>query len=636
MTHSKNSTVRIGLIQTSVSDDVQKNLRKTIARIREAARRGAQVICLQELYRTKYFPTDEKSDVAHLAETVPGESTVALTSVAKELNAVLVVPIFEVDKKGKYYNSAVVIDADGSLAGTYRKIHIPHDPFFYEQSYFEFGNTGYRVFKTRYLNFSVLICYDQWFPEAARVVALEGADLIFYPTAIGYLKGDPLPHSDWLNAWITIQRSHAIANFVQVAVVNRVGVEGQIKFWGSSFVADAFGRVLKRAKDEEEVLVVDVDISQNARIREGWRFTKNRRPETYKRITEPLRRDTPKELGYRMPAEWQPHEGTWLAWPYDTVTFPRRVRRVEEQYIRIIDELHRGEVVNLTVRNTQEKSRISTLLKDRGVSLRKIVFHVWDYADVWFRDYGPIFVVDPRNQKIAIVQWRFNAWGGKYNDLLKDGNVPYYISEDLGIPLFRPGIVLEGGAVDVNGKGAVLTTEQCLLNENRNPAFSKREAERYLDEYLGANRVIWLKSGIEGDDTDGHIDNLARFINDTTVLCAYEQNPSDANHEPLKNNLNILRRSKLEVFELPMPPAKYDTIRGARRRLAASYLNFYIANDVVLVPTFQASTDDFALKRLADAFPKRRVTGIDCSDLIYGAGALHCISQQQPDPARDA
>ncbi len=436
MAKRKESTVTIGLIQSSVSTDIAKNVRKTVAKIREAARRGAQVICLQELYRTRYFPTDEKKDVAHLAETIPGESTEALARVAKELEVVIVVPVFEVDGKGKYYNSAAVIDADGALAGAYRKIHIPHDPFFYEQSYFELGNQGYRVFKTRYLNFAVLICYDQWFPEAARVVALDGADLIFYPTAIGYLKGDPLPHSDWLNAWITIQRSHAIANFVQVAVVNRVGIEGPIKFWGSSFVSDAFGKMLKKAGDQEEVLVVDVDISQNGRIREGWRFTKNRRPETYTRITEPLRPDTPKEFGYTMPAEWDRHEATWLAWPYDPVTFPKRVKKVAGQYLKIIEALHKTEIVNLAVKNLEVKSKVSGLLKQAGVDTRKVHFHVWDYADVWFRDYGPTFVVSRSEKKTAIVQWRFNAWGNKYDDLLKDGHVPYFISERLGLTAF--------------------------------------------------------------------------------------------------------------------------------------------------------------------------------------------------------
>lgn len=622
--------VRIGLIQTAVSPDIGKNVRKTIRAIRAAAKRGAQVICLQELYRTQYFPTDEKAEVAHLAETIPGESTHALAPLARELNVVIVVPVFEVDVHGKYYNSAAVIDADGTVLGAYRKVHIPHDPFFYEQSYFEPGNTGYRIFKTRHLTFAVLICYDQWFPEAARVVALEGAELIFYPTAIGYLKGDPLPHTDWLNAWVTIQRSHAIANFVQVAVVNRVGVEGPIKFWGHSFVSDAFGKILKKTGDSEDILIADVDISQNARIREGWRFTKNRRPETYKKVTESLRQDTPKQLGYHMPAEWERHAATWLAWPYDRVTFPKRVRKVEQTYVRIISELTSGESVQLAVRSGEAKERAASLLKAGGVNLRRVKFHVWDYADVWFRDYGPTFVVNRNEGRSAVVQWRFNAWGGKYPELLKDGHVPYFISERMGLSLFRPNVILEGGAIDVNGEGTVLTTEQCVLNSNRNPVFPKKDAERYLDEYLGAHRVIWLKSGIEGDDTDGHIDNLARFVNSNTVLCASEPDRGDANHATLKRNYEALKRSKLNVVPVPMPPAKYDHVRGETRRLSASYMNFYIANGVVLVPTFQSERDDVALRIIQEAFPDRRVAPIDCSNLIYGAGTLHCISQQQP------
>src|SRR5437867_7078013 len=460
-------------------------------RIKEAARMGARVVCLQELFNTKYFPADEKSDVAHLAETIPGDSTTAFSALAKELDTVIVAPIFERDAS-KFYNSAAVIDADGWFLGTYRKIHIPHDPFFYEQSYFEPGDLGYRVFKTRYLKLAVLICYDQWFSEAARSVALKGADVIFYPTAIGYVKNDPLPYSDCVSAWTTIQRGHAIANSLHVAAVNRVGVEGEVKFWGSSFVCDSFGKIIKKGGMEEEVLIANVDVSQNARIREGWRFSKNRRPETYAAVTEPVRPDIPRDQGFIMPAEWEPHQSTWLAWPEDRVTFPKRLEKVRRLYLQIIDILHKGEDVNLAVKDDPTKTHVRGLLKERRVDLAKVHFHVWDYADVWFRDYGPVFVLDRSKGKTAIIQWRFNAWGGKYKSLLKDGHVPYSISERLGLPLFRPNIVLEGGAIDVNGKGTLMTTEQCLLNQNRNPGLSKSDMERYLEQYLGVRHVIWL------------------------------------------------------------------------------------------------------------------------------------------------
>ena len=279
MTQKKN-TVTIGLIQTSVSEDIQANMEKAADMIKKAAKKGAQIICLQELYRTRYFPQAEKKDVARLAETIPGDSTDLFSGMAKELGIVIIVPIFE--KAGRdYYNSAVVVDADGKLLDTYRKIHVPHDPLFYEKNYFKDGDAGYRVYKTSYASFSVLICYDQWFPEAARIATLKGADILFYPTAIGLIKGT-LPLDSWDDAWETIQRSHAIANGVHVAAVNRVGEEGELKFWGGSFVCDSFGKVLKRAsKKNEEILIGKLDLSKNKEIQESWGFLRNRRPDTY-------------------------------------------------------------------------------------------------------------------------------------------------------------------------------------------------------------------------------------------------------------------------------------------------------------------------------------------------------------------
>ena len=632
----KKNTVRVALIQTSVSTDLAGNLKKTIRRIRDAARNGARVICLQELFRTRYFPHDEKVDAAHFAETVPGESTNALVMLAKELEIVIIVPIFEAAANGRYFNTAVVIDADGTVLGIYRKLHIPHDPFFYEKSYFEEGDLGYKVFQTRYARLAVLICYDQWFPEAARAASLTGAEILFYPTAIGYLRNDPLPYTDWLNAWLTIQRGHAIANAVHVAAVNRVGTEGQVTFWGNSFVCNAFGKFLKKAGTREETLIVELDVSQNARIREGWRFVKNRRPDTYASLVEPVRPDLPVRDGYRMPAEWEEHDAMWLAWPEDRVTFPKGIDRVRKRFIEIIAQLAPGEDVQLAVRNGETRSRVKELLKKESVDLRRVHFHVWDYADVWFRDYGPSFVVNRELRRIAIVQWRFNAWGGKYPSLLKDGNVPYFMSERLGIGLFMPGIVLEGGAIDVNGRGTVLTTEQCLLNPNRNPGLLKHDMERYLADFLGVRHVIWLKSGLAGDHTDGHIDNVARFVNAETVVCAFQEDPDEENHEVLKHNYDVLSRSTdqngqpIRVVKLPMPPSIRVAIGGKKQLLAASYTNFLIGNRVVLVPAFGHVNDEKSQAILRELFPDRVVVGIDCTELVYGGGTLHCISQQQP------
>jgi agmatine deiminase len=631
----KKNTLSVALIQTAVSTDLAANLKKTIRRIREAARKGARVICLQELFRTRYFPADEKVDARRFAESIPGESTTILAELAAELEVVIIVPIFEAADDGRFFNTAAVIDADGTVLGIYRKLHIPHDPFFYEKSYFAEGDLGYKIFQTRYVRLAVLICYDQWFPEAARAASLAGAELLFYPTAIGYLRNDPLPYTDWLNAWITIQRAHAIANAVHVAVANRVGAEGQVTFWGNSFVTNAFGKVLKKAGTREETLIADLDISQNARIREGWRFTKNRRPDTYAALTEPVRPDLPARDGYFMPAEWEKQDGIWLAWPEDRVTFPR-IERVRKRFIEIIAHLTRDEEVYLAVRSNAVRAQVNSLLKKEGVPAGRVHFQIWDYADVWFRDYGPTFIVNRNIQRLAIVQWRFNAWGGKYPPLVKDGNVPYFISERLGLNLFMPGIVLEGGAIDVNGKGSVLTTEQCLLNPNRNPSPRKHEIEQYLADFLGARHVIWLKSGLAGDDTDGHVDNVARFVNPDTVVCAFEENESDENYLALRENYEILVRSTnedgrpLRVLKLPMPPPLVEVVRGDKQRLAASYTNFLIGNGVVLVPAFNHENDAKAQELLREVFPDRAIIGVDCTDLIYGAGTLHCISQQQP------
>ncbi len=282
----KRKIVTVGLIQTNVSADMVANMKKTIEKIRQAAEEGAQIVCLQELYRTSYFPQEEKLDAAKFSETIPGESTAALGEVAKEKEIVIIVPLFEKALNGIFFNTAVVIDADGKTLGRYRKVHVPYDPLFYEQNYFAPGE-GYLIYKTRYGKIGVLICYDQWFPEPARINTLMGAEIIFYPTAIGYIKGHVSSDGDWHDAWKTVQRAHAIENGVHIAAVNRVGEEGELQFWGGSFVCDSFGTVLAEAStSKEEVLIVKVDLGKNKQIREGWGFLRNRRPDTYKALIE--------------------------------------------------------------------------------------------------------------------------------------------------------------------------------------------------------------------------------------------------------------------------------------------------------------------------------------------------------------
>lgn len=278
---TKNKTT-IGLIQTSVSESTDANLKKTAEKIKFAAGKGAQIVCLQELFNTKYFPQYKKKNASRLAETIPGKTTDILSAIARDFRIVIIAPIFEKDSKKNYFNSAAVINADGKLIDTYRKIHIPHDQLFYEKTYFKPGSSGFKVYNTKYAKIGVLICYDQWFPEAARVLALKGADIIFYPTAIGWIRGYNSPDGNWHDAWETIQRSHAIASGVHIASANRVGIEGKLEFWGQSFVCDSFGKILRKASSKkEEILVVKVDLSKNKRIQDGWGFLRNRRPETY-------------------------------------------------------------------------------------------------------------------------------------------------------------------------------------------------------------------------------------------------------------------------------------------------------------------------------------------------------------------
>jgi agmatine deiminase len=424
-----------------------------------------------------------------------------------------------------------------------------------------------------------------------------------------------------------------------VAAVNRAGQEGGLLFWGGSFATDAFGNILARAGDGEEVLVADLDLSMNKRVREGWGFLKNRRPDAYGILTRPVMRDypavtdlpaTPKKLGFSMPAEWDPHDAVWLAWPHEPETFGD-IPAVEEAYLRIISALAPDERVNLLVRDRPMEQRVRGMLHGADIDPGQVNLLPFDYADVWFRDYGPAFVRNRADHALGMVAWEFNAWGNKYPGLVRDSRIPSCLNSRLGLPLFRPGIVLEGGSIDVNGKGTILTTEQCLLNPNRNPGLPKGEIEAYLREFLGVSKVIWLKGGIAGDDTDGHIDDIARFVNPSTVVYAIEKDEGDENYRILKENERILGKARdqdgnpLDIIPIPMPGRS-----GEGARLPASYLNFFIGNRTVLVPVFSDPNDDKALMIVREVFPGRQVTGIDCRALVEGMGAIHCITQQQP------
>lgn len=287
----KKKIVKVGLVQSKVSNNLKLNIEKTLKMVESAAKKGAEIICLQELYKTPYFPNQKGVDIVNFTETIPGESTEAFKTISKKYKCSIVLPIYEKAEDGKFYNTAVVLNEKGEIQPHYRKIHIPHDPSFYEKDYFEEGNNGYQLFKHKDIIYAVLICFDQWFPEAARMAKLSGAEMVFYPTAIGTIIGEKQVEGDWHNAWETVMRGHAIANSFPVVAVNRTGVELKSKFWGQSFVCDAFGKILKRASDKkEEVLVATLDLSMNEYIMEGWGFLRNRRPDTYNLITKEIKK----------------------------------------------------------------------------------------------------------------------------------------------------------------------------------------------------------------------------------------------------------------------------------------------------------------------------------------------------------
>jgi agmatine deiminase len=339
---------------------------------------------------------------------------------------------------------------------------------------------------------------------------------------------------------------------------------------------------------------------------------------------------TPAQLGFSMPAEWARHDSTWLSWPKNPLTFPLEVvAKVEAAYVAMIEALAVGERVDLLVDDARTEDRVRSML-----SAKNVAFHRFKSADVWMRDYGPIFVrKGGRGRGVAATKWEFNAWGGKYDDLLPDNETGLEVARSTGLRIFEPGIVLEGGSIDVNGRGSLLTTEQCLLNKNRNPELGKAQLERLLHDYLGVDAVVWLGEGVAGDDTDGHVDDIARFVNEDTVVCMSEPDPGDVNYAALKRDRAMLAGHKdkagrrLEVVPIEMPRA----VEGDGSRLPASYANFYIGNSAVLVPVFGDSRrDSAALETLSECFQGRRIVPVDSRELVYGFGGIHCVSQQQP------
>lgn len=341
---------------------------------------------------------------------------------------------------------------------------------------------------------------------------------------------------------------------------------------------------------------------------------------------------TPAKEGYAMPAEWEPHEATWISWPHpEGSSFPGAYQRVIPTFVKMAQAIAESEIVRINVKDAAQENQVKALLK--GAPPERLEFFHVATNEPWCRDHGPIFVKRKQTPSLAAIDFGFNAWGYKLSPFEEDDAAATLMGEKLGLPVFDAGeFIFEGGSIDVNGAGTALTTESCLLNPNRNSHLNRQEIEQQIRDYLGVAKILWLGDGIEGDDTDGHVDDITRFVNADTVVTVIEEDEEDPNYEPLQVNyerllgMSLADGSPLHVIKLPMPAR----IARDGQRLPASYANFYIANTVVLMPAYQDTNDAWAASVLKEAFPTRTIVPIDCRELIWGLGAFHCLTQQQP------
>ncbi|MEY2902828.1 MAG: hypothetical protein RLY89_1934 [Bacteroidota bacterium] len=341
----------------------------------------------------------------------------------------------------------------------------------------------------------------------------------------------------------------------------------------------------------------------------------------------------PASLGYKFPAEFAPHLATWLSWPHKEASWPGKIDSIYPNYAQFIKYLTLGEEVRINVVDEAMKSFAIGHLNQAGVDLNKVSFFMHPTNDAWCRDHGPAFLINELAQeRKVIVDWNYNAWGNKYPPFDLDDVIPTLIGKHFNLPVFLPGIVMEGGSVEFNGNGSLMTSKACLLNKNRNPHLNQSQIEDYLCNFYGVDQILWVDDGIVGDDTDGHIDDTVRFVNEDTVITVVESDQQDENYELLQTNLKQLKAMRLingkqlNIVELPMP----DAVIYEDQRLPASYANFYISNKHVIVPTFRSEKDDKALQIIAQCFPNRETVGIDSTDIIWGLGSFHCLSQQEP------
>ena len=341
---------------------------------------------------------------------------------------------------------------------------------------------------------------------------------------------------------------------------------------------------------------------------------------------------TPKSLGFHFPAEFAKHDAMWLSWPHKEESWPGKIASIYPSYTEFIKMVALTEKVCINVVDEKMKNSAIKMLHLAGANMDQVQFFMHPTNDAWCRDHGPSFLINKNTNSKAIIDWNINAWGGKYPPYDLDDVIPTKIAQALQLPFFNPGIIMEGGSVDFNGAGAVLTSKCCLLNPNRNPHLNQDQIEQYLMDYYGVDQVLWVSEGIVGDDTDGHIDDTVRFVNEDTVVTVVEENVLSENYDLLQQNLKELKAMRLlngkalNVIELPMPA---DVIYEGQM-LPASYANFYISNGHVIVPTYKCAQDDKAMQIIQSCFTDRQVVGIDSTDIIWGLGSFHCLSQQEP------
>ena len=342
---------------------------------------------------------------------------------------------------------------------------------------------------------------------------------------------------------------------------------------------------------------------------------------------------TPAAAGYFFPAEFYPHEATWLSWPHKEASWPGKIDAIFTPYSQFVALLSKSEKVRINVSDEAMRVKAIQHLEKTDAIMSEVEFYFHPTNDAWCRDHGPAFLINPSaQQKKVVVDWGYNAWGNKYPPFDLDDVIPTSIANHFQLPVYHPGIVMEGGSVEFNGKGTLITSTACLLNPNRNPHLNREQIELYLKNFYGVQQILWVDEGIVGDDTDGHIDDTVRFVNEDTVLAVVEHNAGDENYGLLQENLRQLEKMKLpdgrslNIIELPMP----SEVVYEGQRLPASYANFYIANKYVIVPTFRCERDDRALNIISHCFPDRETIGIDSTDIIWGLGSFHCLSQQEP------